>query len=167
MHHKFFNRLFLLSLLYIFTRACFASPIQNFYALTLSIMSYSKWPADNVPTLCIIDNPTVANSFQSQVKQQSYSYKIQAIPASSFSKTQCQAVYFSNLSPQQQQNLINSYPTRNVLSFSSNNSDCEIGSIFCLYQQKGNATFKVNLDSLSRSQIRIDPRVLLLAKNAE
>uniref|UniRef100_UPI00124CF7AC YfiR family protein n=1 Tax=Acinetobacter ursingii TaxID=108980 RepID=UPI00124CF7AC len=89
------------------------------------------------------------------------------LSAVNFSKSQCQAVYFSNLTPQQQQNLVNAYPQRNLLSFSHNNPACETGSIFCLYTQRGLTTFKVNLDALSYSQVHIDPRVLLLARNAE
>lgn len=37
---------------------------------------------------------------------------------------------FSNTSPQQQQSLIQSYPSRYLLSLSTNNPACEIGSIF-------------------------------------
>ncbi|MFW2735488.1 YfiR family protein, partial [Acinetobacter baumannii] len=48
-----------------------------------------------------------------------------------------------------------------------NNPESEVGSIFCLYNQNNYTTFKVNLDALSHSKVHIDPRVLLLAKNAE
>ena len=53
------------------------------------------------------------------------------------------------------------------LTFSSNNTECELGSAFCLYQNKTRTPFKVNLASLSQSQARVDPRVLLLAKSTE
>ncbi len=144
-----------------------AVSVHNAYSLTLAILSYSRWPNNITPTLCVIDNPSATIAFQNQIKQSSYEYHIQNLTATNFPKAQCQAVYFSNLTPQQQQNLINAYPQKNLLSFSSNNSDCEIGSIFCLYTQNGLTTFKVNLDALSHSQVHIDPRVLLLARNAE
>nr|WP_088459025.1 YfiR family protein [Acinetobacter soli] len=167
MYHKVILRFFLITLLCLSMEVSFASPVQNFYTLTLSIMSYSKLSTGSNTTLCVIDNPAAAGIFQTQIKQSTYGYKVQSIPAASFVKTQCQAVYFSSQTPAQQEVLINSYPSHSLLSFSANNIDCEIGSIFCLYQQKGKSTFKVNLDTLSRSQVRIDPRVLLLAKNAE
>ena len=144
-----------------------AVSVHNAYSLTLAILSYSKWPNNITPTLCVIDNPVATAAFQSQVKQSAYEYHIQGLSAVNFSKSQCQAVYFSNLTPQQQQNLVNAYPQRNLLSFSNNNPDCETGSIFCLYTQRGLTTIKVNLDALSYSQVHIDPRVLLLARNAE
>ncbi|MFX7253454.1 YfiR family protein, partial [Acinetobacter baumannii] len=62
---------------------------------------------------------------------------------------------------------IQNYPYRSLLSLSINNPECEVGSIFCLYNQNNYTTFKVNLDALSHSKVHIDPRVLLLAKNAE
>ena len=144
-----------------------ADSVHNTYSLTLAILSYSKWPNNITPTLCVLDNPAATLAFQNQVKKSAYEYQVQGLSAVNFPKSQCQAVYFSNLTPQQQQNLVNNYPQRNLLSFSNNNPDCETGSIFCFYTQHGLMTFKVNLDALSYSQVHIDPRVLLLARNAE
>lgn len=144
-----------------------ASP--NVYALTVSIVSYSKW--NNViagnTTICVIDNPQAASALQVQVKQMAYHYKVLAISANQFSKTSCQAVFFSTTTPTQQQQLINSYPNKGLLSLSNNNYDCEIGSIICFYQFKTQQSFKINLDALTQAKVHIDPRVLLLAKNSE
>lgn len=146
------------------TPQSFASP--NTYTLILSIMSYSTWSIPT-PTLCVIDNAQATQSIQTQIHQQNYPYQVLSVTQSNFIKKQCQAVYFSKASPQQQQVLINNYPSKVLLSFSSNNSECEIGSIFCLSTQHKNSKFRVNLDALSHAQIRIDPRVLLLAKNGD
>lgn len=146
---------------------CYAISNHSFYELALTILSYSKWPNTTRPTICVIDNPEATNQFQASVKELSYDYQVQAVNAKEFSKTQCHVAYFSTTSPQQQQNLIQSYPSRFLLSLSTNNSTCEIGSIFCLYNKKTFSTFKVNLDALSYSKVHIDPRVLILAKNTE
>jgi len=146
---------------------CYAISNHSFYELALTILSYSKWPNTTRPTICVIDNPEATNQFQASVKELSYDYQVQAVSAKEFSKTQCHVAYFSTTSPQQQQNLIQSYPSRFLLSLSTNNSTCEIGSIFCLYNKKTFSTFKVNLDALSYSKVHIDPRVLILAKNTE
>ncbi|WP_228258839.1 YfiR family protein [Acinetobacter ihumii] len=145
----------------------FAASVHNAYSMTLAILSYSKWPNNVTPTLCVIDNPTATQALQNLVKQSAYNYQVLGLTANNFPKSQCHAVFFSNISAAQQQNLINVYPNRNLLSFSSNNPECEIGSIFCLYYERGSMTFKVNLDALTHSQVHIDPRVLLLARNAE
>lgn len=149
------------------SQICYAISNHNFYELALTILSYSKWTNTSRPIICVVDNPEAATQFQSSIKQLSYDYQVQAVNAKDFSKTECHVVYFSTTSPQQQQSLIQSYPSRSLLSLSTNNLACEIGSIFCLYNQNTLSTFKVNLDALSYSKVHIDPRVLILAKNTE
>ena len=94
--------------------------------------------------------------------------KIESINYNEIETNHCDAVLFSQSTPQLEQKLINKSLNQKILSFSRNNTDCEIGSVFCLYSSRnGNTLFKVNLDSLAKSRIHIDPRVLLLAKNSE
>ena len=149
------------------SQICYAISNHSFYELALTILSYSKWANTSRPIICVVDNPEAATQFQSSVKQLSYDYQVQAVSAKDFPKTECHVVYFSTTPPQQQQNLIQSYASRSLLSLSTNNLACEIGSIFCLYNQNTLSTFKVNLDALSYSKVHIDPRVLILAKNTE
>ena len=149
------------------SQICYAISNHNFYELALTILTYSKWPNTSRPIICVVDNPEAATQFQSSIKQLSYDYQVQAINAKDFQKTECHVVYFSTTTPQQQQNLIQAYPSRSLLSLSINNPACEIGSIFCLYNKKTSSTFKINLDALSYSKVHIDPRVLILAKNTE
>ncbi|EMU45193.1 hypothetical protein ABNIH24_19309, partial [Acinetobacter baumannii ABNIH24] len=84
----------------------YANSKHNFYVLTLSILSYSKWENVSTPTLCVIDNASITSTFQSYIQQLSYNYRVQTVNAKDFSKSHCQAVYFSTTPPQQQQNLI-------------------------------------------------------------
>ena len=149
------------------SQICYAISNHNFYELALTILSYSKWSNTTRPTICVIDNPDGALQFQTSIKELSYDYQVQAVTAKDFAKADCHVAYFSTTIPQQQQSLIQAYPSRSLLSLSTNNPDCEVGSIFCLYHKKTFSTFKVNLDALSYSKVHIDPRVLILAKNAE
>lgn len=140
---------------------------QNIYMMTLSVLSYVKWNTPS-PTLCIIDDASASISFNQLFNQQKFNFKSQDIRISEFSHTKCDAVFFSRGSAQLEQKTLNAALNQSTLSFSSNNPDCEIGSTFCFYTTKTGITrFKVNLDSLSKTKIHIDPRVLLLAQNAE
>lgn len=144
-----------------------ANSPHNIYMITLSIMSYTKWPNQN-PSLCIMDNPTISEHFNSTVKLQKSQIIIKSIKVQELSKEDCNAVFFSNMTPDIEHKLISTTDNAPVLSFSINNQDCEIGSIFCLNSIKnGNTLFKVNLDSLARAKIHIDPRVLILAQRSE
>ncbi|MBH2031131.1 MAG: YfiR family protein [Moraxellaceae bacterium] len=157
----------LLAASFAISQLCYAISNHNFYELALTILSYSKWSNTSSPIICVVDNPEAATQFQLSIKQLTYDYQVQSISAKDFTKTDCHVVYFSVSTPQQQQNLIQAYPSRSLLSLSTNNPVCEIGSIFCLYNKKTFSTFKVNLDALSYSKVHIDPRVLILAKNTE
>ena len=109
----------------------------------------------------------MATQFKKTIQQQSYPYTVKSISAEQFTQTNCQVVYFSTTPPKQQQQLIQAYPSQALLSVSSNDPLCEIGSIFCLYNKDNTHSFQINLDILSTSTVHIDPRVLLLAKNKE
>lgn len=144
-----------------------ANSPHNIYMITLSIMSYTKWTSQP-PSLCIVDNPSISEHFSNTVKQQKNQIIIKSIKSHELSKEECSAVFLSNLTPYNEHKLISSTYNSPVLSFSINNPECEIGSIFCLNSLKnGNTLFKVNLDSLAKAKIHIDPRVLLLAQRAE
>ncbi len=160
-------QLLLLLALIATSQICYAISNHNFYELALTILSYSKWSNTSRPIICVIDNAEASRQFQSNIKQLGYDYQVRAVNSKDFQKTECHVVYFSTTTPQQQQNLIQAYPSRSLLSLSINNPTCEIGSIFCLYNKKTSSTFKINLDALSYSKVHIDPRVLILAKNTE
>lgn len=144
-----------------------ANTTQNIYSMTASILGYVKWNT-TTPSLCVIDNQALAQSFDLSFKQKKLNFKVVSLSNTELNAQHCDAVFFTESSPTTEQRLINHLKTPPALSFSNNNSDCEIGSVFCLYTSKqGRALFKVNLDSLARTKVHIDPRVLLLAKNSE
>lgn len=153
--------------LLVFSNFSIANSTHNIYMMTLSILSYVKW--NNPPaTLCILENNYVTQQFSSYLKSQNLAFTVKDINSNDVKSTNCDAIFFSNTTPAIEQKLINIALTQSILSFSTSNNECEIGSVFCLNNAKnGNTVFKVNLDSLARSKVHVDPRVLLLAKNSE
>ncbi|OLV73054.1 YfiR/HmsC family protein, partial [Acinetobacter baumannii] len=112
MWHSAKKVLFCILVVFATSGPAYANSKHNFYVLTLSILSYSKWENVSTPTLCVIDNASITSTFQSYIQQLSYNYRVQTVNAKDFSKSHCQAVYFSTTPPQQQQNLIQNYPYR-------------------------------------------------------
>lgn len=51
-----------------------------------------------------------------------------------------------------------------VLTIDEWNEPCRIGGMFCLHFNEGKLGFKVNLDAIGRSQVRIHPGVLRLGQ---
>lgn len=61
--------------------------------------------------------------------------------------------------------LISQYQGRALLLISEQNPECAIGSAFCLITEQNQVRFSVNLDALTRSGVRVNPDVLMLARN--
>ncbi|MDI8797554.1 YfiR family protein, partial [Salmonella enterica subsp. enterica serovar Montevideo] len=73
--------------------------------------------------------------------------------------------YFGNESPAYQVELTRHYPVNALLLIAEQNTECIIGSAFCLIINNDEVKFSVNLDSLSHSGVRVNPEVLMLARN--
>ena len=76
----------------------------------------------------------------------------------------CDAIYFGDQTPQQQVDIIEKLKGRAVLTLAENNAECTLGAAFCLIFQPDHTHFSVNLDSLARSGVRVNPDVLLLSR---
>ena len=145
--------------------ASYAEPTSTLYSTAFSILSYAKWN-NPAPEICIIDNAALAQQFQSHLPN-TPNFKINNIHSNEIKSNECQILVFSTLSPQSEQQLLNSAVRFPALSISTNNTECELGSAFCLYKRNSNYAFKVNLNSLSQSKVHVDPRVLMLGKSME
>lgn len=143
----------------------YAAPTANIFTTTFSILSYAKWETTS-PKFCVINNSSIVNDFKKLAPTHS-TYKITAINVNDIKSSHCQVLFFSNLSAKEEQSILNNHVNFPALSLSSNNSECESGSAFCLYKKNQSYSFKINMESLTQSQIHIDPRVLLLAKSSE
>lgn len=144
----------------------YAISTHDVFETTFSIFSYTKW--DNPPpiTICVVDNPQLSQQFKLATTQNKHHYKVEAVESKSISQKNCDALLFSTMNPQQEAKTINSMQQSEVLTLSLNNEACEIGSAICLYKRDQHTAFKVNMTSLSKSKVHIDPRVLLLTKKA-
>jgi hypothetical protein len=157
---------FLLIVSVFFSTFTFASTPSNVPTIVYSILSYAKWQKTN-PTVCIVNNQELTNKFNNTPTTSTNNYKITNIAATELRNTACNAIVFSTLSPKEEQYLLNNVINFPALTISTNNSQCEEGSAFCLYKRNQQLSFKVNLESVSQSRVHIDPRVLLLAKHGE
>lgn len=166
MAHLINRKAFCLGVLLFLSNYSLANSSHNIFVMTLSILSYTKWNT-STPELCVVDNLNYASQFSNYIKTNKSPFNVHAIHSSELKTQYCDAVFFSNTTAQTEQTLINKSFNPSILSFSSSNTECEIGSVFCLSTNKsGNTIFKVNLDSLAQSKVHVDPRVLLLAKNS-
>lgn len=76
----------------------------------------------------------------------------------------CDLLYLGALSVAQKTKLFAETGGRPILTISEDNPECADASMFCLAIRDGGVSLLANLDSISRSGIRIDPKVLQLAR---
>ncbi|RZS30688.1 YfiR family protein [Corticibacter populi] len=74
--------------------------------------------------------------------------------------TQCHAVYIGTLATPQRTRLVASLVGRPILTIREQGGTCVDGTLFCLHIRDDAIFFEINLDSVARSGLRIDPRVL-------
>lgn len=135
-------------------------------AIVSGIVSYTRWPSlSGQPKLCIF-----ASSRYTQALSESGSVPLPYNPLIVHSATEalngtCDAIYFGNESPASQLELITRYQGRALLLIAEQNPECVIGSAFCLIINEDAVRFSLNLDALSRSGVRVNPEVLMLARN--
>jgi len=76
----------------------------------------------------------------------------------------CNVLYLGKLPAASQQSLFARFLGRPTLLISEANDECAVGYMFCLSVNKQQVNFIINLDSLSRSSVRVHPNVLKLAR---
>lgn len=150
-------------------RPVFAAPVEQESAvrdIVSGIVSYTRWPALNgKPTLCIFSSSAYIMALSHGENDTRPFSPITVENEQQALTAKCDALYFGSETPERQQQIINSFQNRPLLTIAEQNSDCSFGSAFCLQMKSSRLTFAVNLDALSRSGVRVNPDVLMLARN--
>ncbi|MBB6115503.1 hypothetical protein F4826_002427 [Rahnella inusitata] len=137
------------------------------------ILSYSRWPAGEASStalrLCII--PPVKFAAQLTPDGSAFSGRPLNVMTYPFDSpmlaTQCDAIYSGYTSPEQQADLNQRLTGHAVLTISEQDDGCALLNAFCLVITPQHTGFKLNLDTLSRSGVRVNPAVLQLAREKE
>ncbi|QPR27293.1 YfiR family protein [Edwardsiella hoshinae] len=132
--------------------------------IVTGMISFTRWRTASPPIrLCIIPPTRFARQLLSmpatpQLSVREVDFTPQAI------LQQCDAVYYGDVTPDQQQSVVGLLQGKSLLTIAENNRECSKGSAFCLQLGKQSINFKLNLDTLARSNIQVNPNVLLLAE---
>ncbi|WP_309368457.1 YfiR family protein [Rouxiella aceris] len=138
----------------------------------LGILSFSSWPSRPPPNtlrLCVIQPVTYAAGLVSSNKNitgKTLEVSTQLLNNATLSSS-CDAIYSGLMTAEQQQNLYNSISGHAILTLSENDSACALANAFCLIINPGHIDFKLNLETLSRSGVRVNPNVLQLARGKD
>lgn len=127
------------------------------------MISYTRWPeARPVIRLCVSGATAYAGGF-GRVGQTA-GRPVSALLVAPGSATQgCDVLYLGDMNAIDRQRMMLSIRNRPVLSIAESDPDCRGGTIFCLSVRPDRVGFRLSIDAISRSAVRIDPRVLRIA----
>lgn len=135
--------------------------------MVVGIISYARWPATPDPIrLCVIAPVQYAEGlFDPVLMMAQRPIKTLRIElANPQLASSCDVVYLGDVNADQKQDFIHRITGYSILTISEKDMECAVGSAFCLQISNDQAGFKVNLDSLARSGVRVHPNVLQLAR---
>lgn len=166
----FSHRLLVLLILILAGTPAFAqeSPdaAKNVRVIVSGIVSYTRWPAlTGQPRLCIFSSSRFASALGDSSDSALPYHPVLVRSEQDALAARCDGIYFGSESPTAQVQLTNKYPSNALLLIAEQNPECIIGSTFCLIINNNEVRFAVNLDSLAHSGIRVNPDVLMLARN--
>lgn len=134
------------------------------------IISYVRWPEGSAagPTdICVIGTPRftlpVAPTLPGGIRARV------TFPSSKdvMDGSLCDALFLGRMPVADRQKLIEWVRGKPVLTITDDDPTCAYGAMFCLIERKNNVSFSVNLDSISRSNMRVDPRVLRIGSEGQ
>lgn len=130
------------------------------------IVSYSRWPVPLSSVRLCVTGDTRLWRIGSDVEPQQFTPPIatsnlaadEPAPAA-----MCDALYLGGLSDNERRKLFGRIEGRPVLTIAEQDPTCTSGAMFCMNVVDARVTFDINLDSVSRSGVRVSPKVLELA----
>lgn len=136
----------------------------------LDILSYTRWPTEPGELRLCVAAPTEYATALFSIKQQANGRPVSVhrydVDDEMLGK-RCDVLYLGVLSPELRLPLFERLRGQAILSISEQSAECVADSVFCLQIGKERIRFRVNLDALARSGVRVHPAVLKLAKADE
>lgn len=86
-------------------------------------------------------------------------------PVDARALVECEGIYAGQLDEAAWRKLMEQLAGRPLLTISERGELCRIGAMFCLRRRGEGAGFEVSLDSVARSGLRVNPKVLQLARH--
>ena len=131
------------------------------------IISYTRWPTPpSAFRLCVVGQTDYAGGlFQSGLQIDGVQLHAQRMTIGDNQLgAECDVVYSGALTETERTILRTDLTGHPVLTISEHDQSCSDSNAFCLAIHGTTVSFSVNLDSIARGGVRVDPHVLLLGR---
>ncbi|AEF90334.1 hypothetical protein BO996_15725 [Delftia sp. HK171] len=135
----------------------------------VGILGYTRWPTESpVLRLCVVGSTEYADDLLNGAPQTVGSQRLEVrrvVPVDARALVECEGIYAGQLDEAAWRKLMEQLAGRPLLTISERGELCRIGAMFCLRRRGEGAGFEVSLDSVARSGLRVNPKVLQLARH--
>ncbi|GCQ15231.1 membrane-anchored diguanylate cyclase [Escherichia coli] len=143
---RFSHRLFLLLILLLTGAPILAQEpsdvAKNVRMMVSGIVSYTRWPAlSGPPKLCIFSSSRFSTALQENAATSLPYLPVIIHTQQEAMISGCNGFYFGNESPTFQMELTEQYPSKALLLIAEQNTECIIGSAFCLIIHNNDVRF--------------------------
>lgn len=129
-----------------------------------SLMDYSRWPETRSPAQLCVAGPAFHSGRLDTLKLADGRPVVRRnVPASPIALAGCDVAYLGQLPLPTQRQLVAAVRGRGVLTIAEADPGCRSQAMFCLTYSAQAVGFRLNVDAVSRSGLRVDPRVLRLS----
>ncbi|MCI4590253.1 YfiR family protein [Sphingobium sp. BYY-5] len=131
-----------------------------------AILEYTRWPSPRpVVRLCLAGVTRHAGrlagiDLSNGVRVELAKLDGQGVVA----PDRCDALYIGRVGAAPMRSLIASLRDQAIVTIAEDDPDCRSGAMFCLLYGETSLSFQLSIDAVSRSAVKIDPRVLRLSK---
>lgn len=140
----------------------YAAPVGR---MIQSIVEYTTWPRrENPVTLCVVGPAQHADRLDGLRLADGRAIERRTVPLAGLSPGACDAVYIGPLPMPAMRQITAAVRGRGVLTIAEGDPDCRSQAMFCLLFAPQSLSFRMNIDAISRSGLKVDPRVLRMAQ---
>ncbi|MDP3819891.1 MAG: YfiR family protein [Burkholderiales bacterium] len=135
--------------------------------VVLGIIDYSRWPQPERPALlCVTLGGAHAAALFQALPEHGLARRlaIRAVVRNKPLPAECDVAVYEGWEAAALRQALMAQAARPVMSVGFGGEFCSDGGMICLGQDTAEGSFEVNLDAISRSGLRVNPRVLQLAR---
>lgn len=143
-----------------------ASPHAGAVVRTVrSLVEYTRWPQPPNPVeLCVAGPASHAGQLDAVRLNDGRTLNRRVVTASPAALAGCDVVYIGRVPLAGQRQLTAAVRGRGVMTVAEADPDCRSEAMFCLIYPARGLSFRLNVDAVSRSGLRVDPRVLRVSQ---
>ena len=132
--------------------------------IVTGILSYTRWPSsDGAVRLCVTGQSALTARLADRTLVNGRRMTVVRRAPGSLPGEGCDAIFLAGLPLREQERITRAAQGAAIVTMTDADPACDVGVMACLRPLPGGMSFDLNLDAVSRSSVRIDPRVLMLA----